>query len=250
MILYPIILWSVLSVNFNCYSFYFLWAVFISSIICIFSYSVEQLVKGKNLYVELIIEISCAVTLYFVDVPWNLFYLYPFFIFGMHLKNIDFRLSNFLFAFILFVFALCFWKDSFSPWVIKADAWRIDKINIFIYIYRFLLGVLGTYVIANILKYLRTIKWGGNKLLVKAGTQTLSIYILQTFVVEKFLNSVIRMIVEYIDVSYSEPFINLIGYVIAPVLSFIILIGLLRINCKLKEYKYTKNLFGCKLSLQ
>lgn len=161
MVLFPILLWNIVSLNYNFTSFYFLWAVFVSSFVCVASYTFEKELRKSVFHIELLLELAFAIVLYFVGLPWNLFYLYPFFIFGRYLKNIDFKLSNFILMFFSFIFLLCFWKGTYSPWIMGADAWKLEETSILVYIYRFLLGIIGTYVVANILKYIYTINWGG-----------------------------------------------------------------------------------------
>lgn len=249
MILFPILIWNIISMNFNFTSFYFLWAVFVSSVICIISYSIEHMINGKRWYVELILEILFIIALHFINIPWNLFYLFPFFVIGRYMSNIEFKVPNFTIPFIIFVTAQCFWKGTYSPWVVGFDAWQEDMWLLIIYFYRIVLGILGAYIIANVLLYIFKINWGGQKYLVKAGSQTLGIYILQSIVVEKYIGRIMKFIVSETGINYSDSIINLMGYVIAPILSFFILVTLSKLITRIEGYKYTKFVFGFKLKL-
>ena len=164
MILFPILIWNIITTNLHFTSFYFLWAVFVSSIICVLSFEIERIVNGKRWHVELSLEIICIIALHFIYIPWNLFYLFPFFVFGRYMKDVEFKIPNFMIALIIFVIFLCFWKGAYSPWVMGFDKWQSDTHLLIIYLFRFLLGLLGTYIIANALNTLYRMNWGGAKI--------------------------------------------------------------------------------------
>lgn len=245
MILFPVVLWNLVARNINFSSFYFLWAVFVSSSICISGYWLGNYCKNGR-YIELCVEILVTLILYTVDIPWNMFYLFPFFILGRYLPNIEFRLSHFMLVFFCFIMLICFWKGEYSPWVLGYDEWKNDIYSIGIYFYRFTLGVLGTYIAANILKVLYTLNWGGKSVLIKSGKQTLAIYILQTFIVERFFAHIIRALVERSCFTYDSIEVNIMGYVVAPIIAYTVLIICSMITDKLENYKYTKYVFGFK----
>lgn len=247
MILFPIFIWNIISMKFNYTKYYFLWAVFFSSILCILSYAVERLVKGKKWHIELFLEIAFVIGLYFIYIPWNLFYLFPFFVFGRYMKNIKFEMHHPILFIVSFIIALCFWQGEYSPWRIGFDNWRTDSNILIIYFYRFILGLLGCYIIANVLNLLFNLNWGGQKYLIKAGSQTLGIYILQSIVVENYFNRVMRLLVSKVDLYHNDSFINLMGYVIAPILSLVILIILSIIITKIENCNFTSFLFGFKV---
>ena len=77
----------------------------------------------------------------------------------------------------------------------------------------------------------------------------MAIYILQSIVVEKCISKVMKLAVNHFDISYNNSIVNIIGYVAAPVISFYVLLALSRLIDKLDNYKYTKHLFGFKLTI-
>lgn len=58
-----------------------------------------------------------------------------------------------------------------------------------------------------------------------------------------------RYLVNNIGINYTDSIVNIVAYVVAPVLSFVALWGLLLIIDRLKDCKYTKFMFGIKLTL-
>lgn len=163
MILLPAVLWNCIARNTNFSSFYFLWAVFMSSFICIGGFWLSNYSKNGR-YIELCVEILVTLILYTINIPWNMFYLFPFFVLGRHLPSIEFRSSYFIAVFFSFVLLMCFWKGEYSPWILGYGEWKNDTFSIVIYLYRFVLGVLGTYMTANLLKVLYALNWGGANL--------------------------------------------------------------------------------------
>ncbi len=246
MVLLPVLLWNLLARNIHFSSFYFLFAVFVSSTICIGAYSLGRVFSQKGRYVEFCIEVASIIILHFVSIPWNMFYLFPFFVVGRYLPNINFRLKNFKFFLFAFVFLLCFWQVKYTPWNFGFDAWQNDSFGIVIYVYRFVLGVLGTYIIANVLKVIYNLNGGGYSMLVKCGRQTLAIYILQSFFVG-YLQRFVTFLVQKYDIAYSQIEINIIGYIAAPIVALTLLkICSLIVDC-FARYRFTKYLFGFKL---
>lgn len=161
MILFPVVLWNLVARNFNFSSFYFLWAVFLSSVISIIGFRLGECFEKRGKYLEIGFECLVIVGLYVVNVPWNMFYLYPFFVVGRHLPNVEFHINHVIFVLMFFVFGMCYWQGKYTPWSLGYDAWQTDSWNIFIYIYRFLLGILGTYIVANILRVIYKLNGGG-----------------------------------------------------------------------------------------
>lgn len=247
MILFPVVLWNLAVRNLNFSSFYFLWAVFLSSVISIIGFRLGRYFKKKGIYIELSLECLVIIGLYVVNIPWNMFYLYPFFVVGRHLPNIDFHINHVFYVLSLFVFGMCYWQGQFTLWALGYDAWQTDSWSIFIYIYRFLLGILGTYIVANVLRIFYSLNWKGKSFLIKSGKQTLAIYILQTFLVEKTLNHLVRQFVQKYDILYNSFEINILGYVIAPFVAYLVLCICSNITDIIKHHKYIKYVFGFKI---
>ena len=119
MLLVPIAVWTLLRGQFNVFSgmYYFLWAVLVSSMICV---AVRCIVSFCNSRISKALELSLLIvamlSLYVVNIPWNMFYLFPFFVVGYYLDNLKFELSGkwIFLAFLVFSICLCFWKIFFE----------------------------------------------------------------------------------------------------------------------------------------
>ena len=83
MLFIPIVAWTLLRGHFNVFSgmYYFLWAVLASSMICV---AARYLVSFCNSRISKAMELSLLIvamlSLYIVKIPWNMFYLFPFFV--------------------------------------------------------------------------------------------------------------------------------------------------------------------------
>ena len=58
-----------------------------------------------------------------------------------------------------------------------------------------------------------------------------------------------RYLVSNIGINYTATIVDIVAYVVAPVLSFVVLWGLSLIIDRLNDCKYTKFMFGIKLTL-
>lgn len=247
MILFPILLWNLISLNWHFSSFYFLWAIFMSSCICIAAHYFSNLIGRHKQLIELIIEMMAIFALHMINIPCNLFYLFPFFVVGRHLPNIDFKLSHITFSLIIFVLALCFWQGKYSPWSLGADAWKENPTEILVYLYRFGLGIIGTFFMANIFKVLHSLQWAGKSIIFQAGSQTLGIYIIQTFLIERFLQRGVKYIIENHNISYTPTEVNVLAYIIAPLITLFTLKMTSEFITKVEKTKYLQYAFGFKL---
>lgn len=246
MILVPIVVWTLIRCRINIFGemYYFLWAVFVGSIVCTIVYA---LVNAAPVMLANIMELSilgiAVLFVHFVEVPWNLFYLFPFFAVGYLAKQLLMRFRDWfeVVLFLLMIVGLCYWRVQYTPWHLTGIAWQKDATVIMIYVYRFLLGVLGVHIMWKV--YSGLLKCLGEEnpfvvLITNAGTKTLSIYILHILIL-----SVIRRAI----IALSLPaalFANtaIIGYVVAPLASILIIAVLLpaiELSKKLILVKYS-----------
>ena len=115
MIFVPIAVWTLLTCHVSYTMYYFLWAVLISSLICIAGNKMLAWVPKKfRSPLELLLYIGVAVLLHAVKIPWNLFYLFQFFVFGYYMRNVRFELSRRALCAMcsVFVVLLCFWQPQ------------------------------------------------------------------------------------------------------------------------------------------
>lgn len=250
MILLPILIWTLPRLHFSYHDYYFLWAVYASSIVCIFTSFLTKKIsqdKLRNIF-ELFTLIVVVVTLHLFYVPWNLFYLLPFFIVGYYVKRLDFAFPIKKLPSLVFIIGLCFWSTRYTPWEIDALSWEQHPVNIIIYAYRFLLGILGIYIMGGILTKVYEISKNGGGIITLCGKETLALYLLQGIVIERILNRIINYTETWLKIStYPQVFLNLLGYVFAPVISFIVMVALYRCIIWMKNHHFTKKLFGFKL---
>lgn len=250
MILIPIIFWTLLRFTLDYNNFYFLWAVLVSSFICI----VSNFISKKTItYLEPIISMVFIIILHIVHIPWNLFYLFPFFCVGYYLTDLKFKLSttNFVLVLMFFIIGQCFGTTVYSPWILGFDAWKEDLAVCFIYLYRFVLSLLGIFLMANVFHmFHNTFCPKITDFIISIGRETLALYILQSFVIEwilkkivKYFDSAIGRLYSY-DLTISQ---SLIGYLFAPLVAFCTIFVLLYVIRFVKSNKYSKWVFGFKI---
>lgn len=255
MIFVPIAIWTILRGHLNvfCGTYYFLWAVLASGMICLVGHSVSQLLTGKiGLCVEMLLYIGVTVIMHLINVPWNLFYLFPFFAVGYFIQDVRFCLTKrkWMIAAIAMAGMLCFWSPVYTPWKIGALAWKLDSMAFCIYVYRFTLAIFGVYVMSKLFEIIRTSTGSDSffvKVITKAGSETLAIYILQTILVERIVRRSCGLFWGELQVVPSQHVVNLIGYVLALVFSFAFIIAILYFVGKVKSYKMLSYAFGFKL---
>ena len=251
MLLVPIAIWTLILLRVDFVSrYYFLWAVFASSVICI----IGNVIKSKLGHIlEATFYVGVVASLYFVKIPWNLFYLLPFFIFGYYLKDVRFELTSksYLVTAVVFVVLLCFWGPAYTPWKINALAWQTDSLAFVIYFYRFVLAVLGVYVMSKVFDYVSNFiemrcpaLWAN---VCGWGKETLGLYILQAIVLEGILCKIVVWVYKDYKISISDSAVNLVGYVLSPLLSLVFIFIIYCILCKIKAIKLTRCVFGCKV---
>lgn len=247
MLLIPIVVWNVAGRTYNMMNFYFLWAVFISSVICVTGYNLRKRLMGGA---EMIFYILVILFLHVYKVPWNIFYLFPFFCYGYYMKNVKFDITPMkLVALWLFVsLGMCFWQVKYNPWNCSWDAWKHNEYAVLVYVYRFALSIATVYLIANLFKVLYNSITGEIKqVILNAGKETLAIYVLQYFVIEVLLHKLMSMIkTDWYNINPSLVQ-DVIGYFVAPIVAFFAMVAMLYLIKIIKSSKWTKWVFGTKL---
>lgn len=252
MILVPTVVWTLLLCRIDIFNrYYFLWAVLCSGIVCIVGHATVQLLhSGIRWGLECLLYIGVIVLLHIFKVPWNMFYLFPFFVVGYYLRdvNVDKKLGWIMS--VVFIVGLCFWESSYTPWSIGAHAWRENPNAFLIYGYRFFLGIAGVYTMGIVFDSIRRL-CGEESFFVQVvvgwGRETLALYILQALCVEIGLRLLLEHFMRLSAVSTSGSIVNLIGYFIAPILSFLSLWILFNVVKGLKSRKVLKYAFGFKV---
>ena len=247
MVLLPIVLWNLAKGSFNMMSFYFLWAVFLSSIICGIGHWI-----GYKTYkiLEIFLYVSFFILFHIFPFPWNMFYLFPFFCVGYYMQNTKFQLSTPLFIVILGLLSIgmCLWRASYTPWEYGSEVWKIDTNALYIYGYRFLLSIVATYIMANVFKMLYSyIPRNITELVLKSGRETLALYILQLFVIEVLLRKIMICLNTTWYNLYPDIIQNMIGYVLAPCISVLAMQFLTIAIYNIKKISQLRWIFGIKI---
>lgn len=171
-----------------------------------------------------------------------MFYLFPFFIIGLSLKQISVKMRPKNIILLLFAIGLCFWKSEYTPWKTNWNAWSEHSEAIIIYVYRFILAILGVFVMTKVLSHLKKI-FNGKKIIL-CGRETLAIYILQAFIVERFFTNALNFLAIKNTFHFNQSEMNLIGFILCPLGALAILYSLYTVIVILKQNKYTKWVFG------
>ena len=247
-IIFPAVIWMLVSLlcGDRCF-YYFLWAIFASSAIVTITH-----ICFKNKTLELVV--LCVTALLFHLIPKNIVnisYLFPFFIFGYFSQNISTiskvkGVVSLLTFIVLFIFV---WDSSYNIWntggYILSNSIYVAK-AVFL---RILIGVAGIYTATFILGHIYDCSKNNNimNLTLRIGKETLSIYLVQHIVVEIGL----ALLIKYLNINrlISEHFL-LFGYVVAPIVALTLLLVMYYIVALIKNYKWTKWMFGFKLSLK
>jgi len=247
MILIPIVFWNLVRGTLNMKSLYFLWAVFSSSMICGLGHFIG---KKTSRYFELGIYLCVIVSFHLFRLPWNMFYLFPFFCVGYYMKDMRFRVSTKQFVALLMLLSvgMCFWKSDYTPWRCNGIAWRSDINALWIYGYRFCIAIIASYIMVNMFRIIcHHTPTRVTQLVLKAGRETLALYVLQFLVIETLLHRLMTIVDTSWYACNPDAVHNLIGYLFAPVISVVTIVSLLKVVEAMKNWKWTKWTFGIKL---
>lgn len=250
-ILLPALLWSIIiSRRFVLYysGYYFLYAVFFSSLTVIL---VERLCnQDKMRWLKWVSYSSIIIALYLIDnKPFNLCYLFPFFLLGY--KNDNWYKYR-LFWFVLFVSGACFWKNSFNIW--NADTNMLHGYSVvLINIYRLVLGCAAIAVMRMVFDMAYMFFKTSNPSVISLisetiGRETLGLYISHVFVI-----NLIKHGVGFLETNLGyNPFLfnaRFLVYCLAPFISIIILFSCYKVIELCKRNRYLKYLWGSKMMI-
>ena len=250
-ILVPTLIWDLaISYGRSLGALYFLWAIFLSSV----TLSIITKCFRRN---DIRILICVLITVLLNFLPWrlcNLSYLFPYFALGYFVNEYKNNLFDNVYVTCVggYIVLLCFWKIDHTIWSTGTFFKELTAYNIGIVIFRYLIGIVGSIAFISffniIYEYFVKHRTKLFDFLVTTGKETLPIYILHIFVICKLMKNIMQMVTEWIG--YNPLIVNerLFGYVITPVLSFVVLYITYKIAILTKTNKWTKWLFGFKLS--
>lgn len=236
----------------SCMGLWFLWAVLLCSIIVI---TVKGVLKKDIFCVPILIGVTLI--FYFIPVDqYNMAYMLPFFILGFYYEKIKSVFSHIVqwkiiqrISIFIFVFCLCFWNTKYNVW--NAGSYLLVN-TVFVLksiVFRFAIGITGCISMKMLmdLLYKTEFKWLKNKI-IAFGKETLMLYIFQSFAVEYLLMVVMMKIIRVLGYNPLAGYPTLVGYFIAPILTFACICILMFIIRIIKQIPIlNKFIFGCKL---
>lgn len=243
-IIFPAIIWSGICfiLGDRCF-YYFLWAVFASSVIVTMTNAV-----CKNNNAKIAVLIIVAFLFHFVPKNIvNISFLFPFFIIGYFSQNIS-RIGfvkGFVSLIIFVLLHIFVWDGSYAIWNTGGYVLSNPTFMIKAVLLRLVIGVVGCYTVVflfgHFYDHFNTLKV--IKIFETIGKYTLSIYLIQHILVEMFLPKLI----DYLGININQNIFY--DYIVVPITSFGFLIIMYLIVNLLNKSEYTKWLFGIRINL-
>lgn len=242
---------SVITLYKSLFSSWFIWSVLLLSVI---TAGVEKKVKTKSLksimYIISIIIISmlpCA--------EYNLF-MFPYFILGYIVANRFQSEKNFpvnkhldILSTILFLGLLSMYKSRDLVYVSGVNPFKSNEgilTQVWIDIYRWIVGLLGIIVSTEGIRYLVR-KKGNNSLaewLETIGKYSLQIYLLQKVILEFLGNRTMSLIVQKLGWNPLTTNIHIYNFILTPIITVLYAISIVFIIKIIEKMKLSKLLFG------
>ena len=245
MLLVPALVWAGISMLLgdSCF-YYFLWAVFFC---CAIVSSVYACCRKMQREWPILIGIALLLHVVPMNVV-NMSFLFPFFLLGyMSRRIVPVRWPWGVAALVAFVVLLMgVWRPEYSIWnsggyVLSDTAYMIPVVLL-----RLGIGVAGIYAVSFLMGIIYDKLNGavGVRFFERVGKETLAIYVIQHVVVEIGLQRLAGM--ECVSGMLTEhPWV--MGYVAAPLVSLVLLLGMCELALLLKKSAYSKWVFGVKL---
>jgi len=246
-IVVPALIWMCISLLFGdkCF-YYFLWAVFVSSlIVCI----CEKISSTPIMSCMLV----CLAAIIFHLIPLNIInisFLYPFFIIGYYSKNIaQIGWKTGWVSFLIFVsLFVSVWQSDYSIWKSGGYVLRNSEYMLKVVILRLIIGMAGIYTVTYFGGWLydqcKRLKLVNQ--FVGIGKETLSIYLLQHIIVEILMNRAVNNSELSTFLADNSLFA---GYILSPIVSFLLLFLMYGVILLIQKTKYTKWVFGFRVAI-
>jgi len=108
----------------------------------------------------------------------------------------------------------------------------------------------GVFVMAKVFDVIRDLL-GDDSVAVRSvvliGRETLAIYILQSILVERIIRRGCSIVWAYLNSMPTQCIVNLVGYVVAPFVSFVFIVFIASLVRKIKDYRFLKYAFRFKV---
>lgn len=248
----PIVFWTLIRGHINVWgwAYYFLWAVFVCSLLCCLVRILSSVLPLKFAKpAEWCLFLAIVTLLHLVYVPWNMFYLFPFFIVGFYLKDIKFEMpaKSLSIVTFLYVVGLCFWSGNYTPWRVGPFSWR-DGI-VYINVLRFMFALVGIIVMSNLFKLLQRITVGSRfyEKTLNGGKETLGLYILHVILISSVLAKGMKALYSRLDMTLGADLQYCVAYVVAPLASWYCFVGLTYLIRFIRSKSWLKWMFGLRL---
>ena len=243
---FPAIIFIIITYILSCTNtYYFLWAIFGSSVI------VAIAVKYINVkWLQLIFLVLAVAIFHFTDYRcMNMAYLMPFFVAGYYVEELKISKIQGIVATVAFCIALFFWDTRYTFWNYGANLLHNTPRTLAVCGFRFAIGILGSATAVFVLSYLYK-RLQNNRLTVMVtqfGKETLAIYLMQYIIVEVGLKELAALYYKWLGANPATQHPTITGYIVAPVLAFALTATIYWLAVLLKKYKATRWLFGFKI---
>lgn len=226
-ILFPAVLWSLLvSFGHKPHTFYFLWAIYMSSVFMIL---IENL---HNRFFKVLVYLLVILTFHLTRMDFvNMSYLFPFFLLGFYWKSLDKKYSLMI---PLYILLICFYNNDYSIWKTGSYVLKDFSSMIQIVLLRFSVGFAGIFFMKlffdMIYDYIypklfmpnsEFFKLGNG--IMETGRETLALYIFHAIAISGVLRILIKLLVRHIGYN---PFLwneRLLIYIICPFIAVVII---------------------------
>lgn len=243
---FPAIIFIIITYILSCTNtYYFLWAIFGSSVI------VAIAVKYINVkWLQLIFLVLAVAIFHFTDYRcMNMAYLMPFFVAGYYVEELKISKIQGIVATVAFCIALFFWDTRYTFWNYGANLLHNTPHTLAVCGFRFAIGILGSATAVFVLSYLYK-RLQNNRLTVMVtqfGKETLAIYLMQYIIVEVGLKELAALYYKWLGANPVIQHPIVMGYIVAPILAFGLTTIIYWLAVLLKKYKATRWLFGFKI---
>lgn len=234
----PVLLWEIIigiwgplfDSFHNLFSLWFLWSAIGCALIMIIVYGII-----KNIYVQILTALLICIIFHLTDLtPFNLGYMFPFFVFGFYLETLYMRYSInikkfiYLISFFSFIVLQCFWSGQYNIWNAGSYLLNGNENIIYIIFIRGMIGITGCATMKLVFDafylYFCSKCKSIVKFMINVGENTMLLYIFQSVIIEKFLSQIVLGIagqLGYNPIVYNN---GLLGYVFAPSIALVVII--------------------------
>ncbi|MBQ9231386.1 MAG: acyltransferase family protein [Prevotella sp.] len=250
-IAFPAVIWIIISLLCgDLHSYYFLWSVFISSVIVCLSREIGKLTPNLS---GLGGAILVMVAVMFYLIPKNIVnisYLFPCFIIGYFSKGIShigWKIG--VLSIIIFLYLILFvWHPDYTVWKTGSYILQNTSFMLYVVVLRLVIAMVGIYSVIFVMGFAYDMLKDSAliALFSKIGQQTLAIYLMQHIVVEIGLERCVGCMNINEVLTSNHLFV---GYALTPIFSLILLIMMYYMVSLIQKCRYIKWVFGFRANI-